>query len=188
MPNKFDFAQVSEHEHQHERIFISYSRKDSQYVDGFRSHLSALNSKRKRIDWYIDRKNLKLNELWRDRITLEIMKARVFVFFMSSDAFESEFVKEELDMAIKRKQKEKDFAIVPFLIRDCPWKNSKITQFTVFPTDGRCVVDYGALKDKAYLELANHIDKFISQFEKKEYPNATETEFPRPWKLTESIL
>ena len=104
MPNKFDFAQVSEHEHQHERIFISYSRKDSQYVDGFRSHLSALNSKRKRIDWYIDRKNLKLNELWRDRITLEIMKARVFVFFMSSDAFESEFVKEELDMAIKRKR------------------------------------------------------------------------------------
>lgn len=188
MPNKFDFDQVSEREHQPIQIFISYSRKDSQYVDGFRSHLSTLNAKKKRIGWYIDREKVELNELWRDRITLEIMKAKVFVFFMSSDAFESEFVREELEMAIKRKQKEKDFAIVPFLIRDCPWKKSKITQFTVFPTDGKCVADYGALKDKAYLELADHIDKFISQYENQKRSDETETEFPRPWKITESFL
>lgn len=187
MPNRYDLEQASKRKNQPVRIFISYSRKDSQFVDDFSSHLSTLNIKENRVEWYIDRKKLKLNELWRDRVTSEIMQAKIFILFMSSDAFASAFVREELDMAIERKRKEKDFAIVPFLIRDCQWKKSKITQFTVFPIDGKCVADY-PLKDKPYSELADHIDKFISQYENKKKPDKPETEFPRPWKITELFL
>jgi hypothetical protein len=169
------------------RIFISYSRKDGEYVDALSTHLRTLNTDKPIVEDFIDRRDMDLNDLWRDRIKSEIMLSDIFILFVSSDAFASPFVKEELDTAIRKKNKEVDFAIIPFLVRDCTWKNTSIARYPAFPKDGKYVVD-APNKDKYYSELSEHIRQFALKNNKPNPIEPVPTEFPRPWSITEEIL
>ncbi|MCC6279289.1 MAG: toll/interleukin-1 receptor domain-containing protein [Saprospiraceae bacterium] len=171
-------------------IFLSYSRKDKIYVDAFIAHLDILNAYEERFSKFVDRKDIELNERWRDSIIQNIMVADFFIIFISSDALNSKHVKEEIDLALNRRKREKEFIIIPFLIRECYWVEHPISEFPVFPRDQPVTyVADASSPDAALTELV----RFINDHAKKQklisiHQDLDQTDLPRKWEKSEKVL
>lgn len=119
------------------KVFISYSHKDSEYLDKLHEHLSAL-------------RRQGLIETWTDReihagsvIDLHVIKqldqAEICLLLISSAFIDSQYCFErEFARALKRHKAGKAI-IVPIIVRDCDWNIPELRQFKALPYDGKAV-------------------------------------------------
>lgn len=75
-------------------IFVSYSRADSETVDQIIARLSQDDFK-----VWLDRKDIKGGELWREEIVEAVDQAFAFVLMLSPNSADSENVRKEVDVA-----------------------------------------------------------------------------------------
>jgi len=75
-------------------IFISYSRRDSQFVDTLRSRLESSG-----IPVWVDRADIQGGSKWRSEIVKAIEEADAFVIVLSRHSIQSDNVRKELDVA-----------------------------------------------------------------------------------------
>lgn len=92
------------------KVFISYSRKDSQMADAIRDVLAA-----DAIETFVDREGIKGAEDFTQRLTQEIHKSDLLLFLASANSFDSKFVKKELLYAI-----DCGIKILPYFVDDAP--------------------------------------------------------------------
>lgn len=143
-------------------IFISYSRKDKEYVDRFVVHMDVLNAYEERFDCFVDRTDIELNERWRDSVIRNIMVA----IFSSSSLVRTlliqNLLKKRLVLVKNRQKKEKEFVLIPFLIRECFWEEHPIADFPVFPRNQpvRYVAE-APNPDAALTELVRFINRHV---------------------------
>lgn len=75
-------------EDQRTHVFISYSRKDKNYLDDLKRHFKPLDS----IMDYWDDTKIEVGQKWKDEITKAIKKAKIAILLISADFFNSDFI------------------------------------------------------------------------------------------------
>jgi hypothetical protein len=80
------------------RIFVSYSRKDTQVAEAYRLAQMAIGN-----EVFMDSYSIRVGEDWRAALARAIDQADIFQLFWSSSAAESENVRDEWDYALKYK-------------------------------------------------------------------------------------
>lgn len=76
------------------RLFVSYSRADSNRVDRIISYLRDSG-----CDVWLDRHDIRSGEQWRQQITTNVRQADAFVLFLSRTSAASDNVRREVDIA-----------------------------------------------------------------------------------------
>jgi len=92
-------------------IFISYSRRDQEFVTRLASDLNA----RVAGVWF-DQSAIQLGENWHDEIIEGIRDCKAFILVLSPDAAESKYVREEVNKALELGK-----AIFPVIYRPGKW-------------------------------------------------------------------
>jgi hypothetical protein len=90
-----------------DEIFISYSRKDQEFVTRLASDLDE-----KVSGVWFDQSDIQAGEKWRDQIAQGIHRCKVFVLALSPDAANSKYVREEINLALEQNKR-----IIPILYR-----------------------------------------------------------------------
>src|SRR5215813_5972116 len=100
-------------------LFISYSRKDKEFVHKLHDALTA-----QKRDVWVDFEDIPLASEWRNEISAGIEAANSFVFVISPDSAASQVCAEEVNYAVNNKKR-----IVPILYREGDYKalNSAIS-------------------------------------------------------------
>jgi hypothetical protein len=92
-------------------IFISYSRRDQEFVsrlaDDLNAHVAGV--------WF-DQSTIQAGQKWHDEILEGIHECKAFVLVLSPDAVESRYVREELDKALELGK-----PIFPVIYRPAKW-------------------------------------------------------------------
>ena len=101
-------------------VFISYSWKDSTFVEDLATRL-----KKSGVSLWLDRYEIKPGEYLRHRVNEAIASADYSVVIISPDSIKSEWVQHEIDGAMSRELDEKKVRLIPLLIgnvqsRDLP--------------------------------------------------------------------
>jgi len=92
-------------------IFISYSRRDQEFVSRLASDLNAHVA----FVWF-DRSTIQPGQKWHDEILEGIRECKAFILVLSPDAVESRYVREELDKALELGK-----PIFPVIYRPAKW-------------------------------------------------------------------
>ena len=79
-------------------IFISYSRRDQEFVTRLASDLDAQVAR----VWF-DQSTIQIGENWHVEIIEGIHDCKAFILVLSLDAVESQYVREELNKALELK-------------------------------------------------------------------------------------
>jgi hypothetical protein len=95
-------------------IFISYSSKDSDFVDRLAAQLVH-----HKVNVWIDRWEMHVGESLLDRIQEAIQDASALLVVLSPDSVESEWCKKELNSGLIRELEERRIVVLPVLIRSC---------------------------------------------------------------------
>ncbi|HSO11717.1 MAG TPA: toll/interleukin-1 receptor domain-containing protein [Anaerolineales bacterium] len=92
-------------------IFISYSRRDQEFVTHLASDLDA-----QVAGVWFDQSAIQLGEKWHDEIMEGIRDCKAFMLVLSPDAMESKYVREEVNKALELGK-----AIFPVIYRPAKW-------------------------------------------------------------------
>ena len=92
-------------------IFISYSRRDQEFVTRLASDLNA-----QVAGVWFDHSEIQIGEKWHDEIMEGIRDCKAFILVLSPDAIESKYVREELHKALELGKK-----IFPVIYRPAKW-------------------------------------------------------------------
>lgn len=92
-------------------IFISYSRRDQEFVTRLASDLNAHVA----FVWF-DRSTIQPGQKWHDEIMEGIHECKAFILVLSPDAMESQYVREEVNKALELGK-----TIFPILYRPAKW-------------------------------------------------------------------
>jgi hypothetical protein len=93
-------------------IFISYSRRDQEFVTRLASDLDA-----QVAGVWFDQSSIQLGEKWHDEIMEGIRDCKAFILVLSPDAMESRYVREEVNKALELGK-----TIFPVIYRPTKWK------------------------------------------------------------------
>lgn len=94
-------------------IFISYSRRDQEFVTRLASDLDA-----QVTGVWFDQSTIQIGENWHDEIMEGIRDCKAFILVLSPDSVESRYVREELNKALELGK-----PIFPILYRPAQWKD-----------------------------------------------------------------
>lgn len=142
------------------KAFISYSHKDSEYLDHLHTHLAILRREGRINAWY-DREilagdafdNVILNEL----LQSELFLALVSPYFLGSNyCYEKEMAK-----AIELQQQGK-LRIVAIILEPCEWMHTPLRQFKVVPKDGLPVAEWQN-KNSALFDVVTEIRRILDK-------------------------
>src|SRR5215510_750263 len=92
-------------------IFISYSRRDQEFVTRLASDLDT-----QVAGVWFDQSAIQLGEKWHDEIMEGIRECKAFILVLSPDAAESKYVREEVNKALELGK-----TIFPILYRPGKW-------------------------------------------------------------------
>ena len=94
-------------------IFISYSRRDQEFVTRLASDLDA-----QVAGVWFDQATIQLGQKWHDEIMEGIKECKAFILVLSPDAMESRYVREEVNKALELGK-----TIFPVIYRPARWKD-----------------------------------------------------------------
>jgi len=131
--------------------FISYSWKDSNFVDKLHDRLE-----REGINVWLDRHEMVAGTI-QDQIWRAIQVHHVVIIVLSKDSVESDWVENELDMARQKEKAEKRAVLCPIALDDT-WKSKTAAKDTPGdpsrplwrPLQQKLVVDFHGWKTKAF--------------------------------------
>lgn len=92
-------------------IFISYSRRDQEFVTRLASDLNA-----QVAGVWFDQSTIQLGQRWHDEIMEGIRECRAFILVLSPDSIESKYVQEEVNKALELGK-----TIFPVIYRPAKW-------------------------------------------------------------------
>jgi DNA-binding LytR/AlgR family response regulator len=146
------------------KVFISYSRKDSKYVDDAIKGLSPL-VESKTIDLWID-KDIQVGEDWNTIIKNQINTCELAIFMVSADFFASNFAIEmELKGILSRAEKG-DVKILPVVLRQCDF-SPFFKKHQVFPKDyltgGIAAVNSFLDEDEPWFYVSKEVHQIVKE-------------------------
>ncbi len=108
------------------KVFVSYSHKDSAYVDELIKLLKPL-QKTRDIEVWSDNE-IAPGENWQERINDTMSRSKIAVFFISSDFLASDYAMQELEYFLEVKDNEK-VTVLWVLVSSCLYDEYEIAKF-----------------------------------------------------------
>ena len=106
------------------KVFISYSHKDKDWLERVKIHLTAYGIK----DFWDDTK-IKAGMLWREEIKKALDSTKVAVLLISANFLASDFITgNELPPLLSAAKKE-GAVIIPVILKPCPFPDSEVGKF-----------------------------------------------------------
>jgi hypothetical protein len=96
------------------RVFISHNQKDKRIAEKVGGYLLSKN-----IDVWFDKWNIYAGDSLSDGVSDGISKSNVFLLIASENSMKSNWVHEELRVALSKRRTAKDFKLIPLVIDDC---------------------------------------------------------------------
>jgi TIR domain len=141
------------------RIFYSYSHKDAELRQTLATFLAPLKQKGKIVEWY-DRQ-IRPGTDWNKEISSELDSANLILLLVSADFLASDYCDGvEVEKAMTR-LKRKEVEVVPILLRQCLWKESRFSELQFIPRNDRPIVGSSSL-DEAFAEVAREIQQIVA--------------------------
>ena len=141
------------------RIFYSYSHKDAELRQTLATFLAPLKQKGKIVEWY-DRQ-IRPGADWNKEISSELDSANLILLLVSADFLASDYCDGvEVEKAMTR-LKRKEVEVVPILLRQCLWKESRFSELQFIPRNDRPIVGSSSL-DEAFAEVAREIQQIVA--------------------------
>ena len=155
-------------------VFLSYSHQDKRLKERLATHLSVL---RGRLTVWEDRQ-LRAGDDWLAEISGAIESADVAVLLISADFLASDFISREEVPRLLRRREQDGLAIVPVLLKSCPWEAIPwLAAMQIRPTDARPVA---ALRGDAREQALAAVAQEILQLAEKPAPGPTGSESSPP--------
>jgi hypothetical protein len=141
------------------RVFIAYSRKDSDFMQELKIHLTPLERSQKIKIWCDN--DIEAGSNWDLSIKNELQKADIILLLVSSDSMASDyFYSQEVKEALKRDRR-KETKVIPIVLRPCFWDETPLKTLQALPKDGQPISRWEK-KDEAYVNIVKSIKKVIS--------------------------
>ena len=151
-------------------VFVSYSHKDTKWLEELRPHFKALDRAGKIQYW--DDKRLRQGDDWFDEIRTALADTRYAILLVSNHFLTSSFVlEEEVPYLLTQKYKGK-LEILPIIVEDCLWE--------AFDWLARIQnVRVNGDPDKAFLQCARRVLASVKSGEALHPPRQSEFDPPK---------
>lgn len=146
-------------------IFISYSQKDSQFVDKLARQLVLL-----KHNVWMDRWELKVGDSLTGKVESALTSSSAVIVIISKNSVESDWVKRELNAVLVREIEEKRSLLLPCRVDDC--------QIPLFLRD-KLYADFSKDPDKALRDLDAALSTVSNPFQAR----AEEPDFISDWAI-----
>lgn len=142
------------------KVFISYSHKDSDYIDAFTRHISPLRTNGLIEEWY-DRKII-AGELFENTIDNNLDNADIICLLISANFLSSTACMREKDIACSLWIRKSTF-VIPIIISPCAWLDiCDISKHYALPNDGKPITEFEN-RDTAWMEVYDGLKKVLEQ-------------------------
>jgi adenylate kinase family enzyme len=142
-------------------VFISYARADEKFKAALVKHLNPLEKANKIKTWHDGL--IKAGEKWFEEIKENLKICDVAIFLVSADFLASDFIEDvEIKMLLKREENG-EVLIFPVLIKDCLFKNSKLSPFQALPRDLKPIKT--PTNDQAWLQISKAINDWYQTWD-----------------------
>lgn len=140
------------------KVFISYAREDRPWVDKLEKHLASLR-RSGLIDAWTDSEILP-GKPWNESIMEELRQADIYIFMVSADFINSEFINGyEVPEAMQR-NKEHHTPIIPVILRPCDWYDQTYKKFQALPANAVPITMWDN-EDEAFMSVVSGLKKLI---------------------------
>jgi hypothetical protein len=103
------------------RVFISYSHKDTKWLDVVKEQLAVLEAEG--LVSLCEDTQLAVGESWLEQLNEMMLTARLGLLLISAPFLSSKFVRQEEVPRLFDRHQEWGMKIYPLLVRPCPWEN-----------------------------------------------------------------
>ena len=147
-------------------IFISYSRKDQQWVDRLRVHLQVVAGNTE--IW--DDSRILPGELWQNAIQNALRRADVALLVVSADYLASDFASNVEVPALLERQQNEGLRVLPVIVRTCAWHEIPwLRSIQFWPRDARPLAAMSDNEiDRVLLDLAEQVAAVLDRPESKQ--------------------
>jgi len=150
------------------KLFVSYSRRDAEYLNEFKVHLAGL-KRNKKIEVWTDQEIVP-SDKWKQKLKQELETADIMVFLLSPDFIASDFIyEEEVMKAIERRNKG-EVVILPIIIRPCDFSSTPLTDFQALPRNAEPISTWEN-KDEAWMNVVDGLKRTIDVIGKEMQPS-----------------
>lgn len=150
-------------------IFISYSQKDSSFVDTLAANLV----KRKHHVW-MDRWEMKIGDSLIEKIQTALISSSAVLLILSKNSVESEWCKKELSASLTRELSERRTLLLPCVIDDC--------EIPLFVRD-KLYADFRTNPDEALRQIDDALSPMTNAFQSRIENPTFFTDWAVDWKL-----
>ncbi len=142
------------------KVFISYSKIDSQHLIKLENHLSVLKRNGTIGTWNC--RKLLPGEKWDGRIKTELEEADLILFLVSDDFLATDYIWDiEIKRAIERDQNPSDpVTVVPIIVRSCDWEDSPLGVFNTVPKKAQ-VINSSKDIDEAWTSVVKELKQIL---------------------------
>lgn len=137
-------------------VFVSYSRRDSDFFEELATHLKVLQRKGSIRLWHEGR--IRAGHEWEQVIQLQIKQANIVILLVSADLLSSDFMWEQEFKEVLKRHQRGETVIIPIIVRPCAWSDSPIASLEVLPPSGK-PVSLSPDTDRVWVDVAKHINK-----------------------------
>ena len=150
-------------------VFLSYSHKDSAYLERLKTQLSPL--AREGVELWYDN-NIDPGAEIDPGIRKALKRARVFVAIVSPDYLESRYCYDREYRYAEGRRKRGTMCVVAAIVRACGWQSTAVARYKALPRDGKPANEWPS-RDRAYKDIADGIRRVVQVAE-------AEAKVPRP--------
>ena len=142
------------------KVFISYSKIDSQHLIKLENHLSVLKRNGTIGTWNC--RKLLPGEKWDGKIRTELEEADLILFLVSDDFLATDYIWDiEIKRAIERDNDPNDsVTVVPIIVRSCDWEDSPLGIFNTAPKKAQ-VINSSKDIDEAWTSVVKDLKKIL---------------------------
>jgi len=161
-PESFTYSELEKQGEKLKTIFISYSRKDKEYMGRILIHLKPL-EKRGLFDVWSDKK-IEAGDNWKKEIEKELKNTNVAVLLISADYLASDFIVNNELPPLLENAENKGTHIIPVIIKPCRFiRDSNLKDFQAINEPEEPIISLSEYKrEEIYDKLAELIEaRFI---------------------------
>ena len=152
----------------HTKIFVSYSRKDAQWLEELQVHLKPLERESDFVWW--DDTGIPPGEKWQEAIKRAIDTAEVAVLLISPNFFASDFIAGEELPQLLAAAEQRDLVILPVILSPSRFaRTERLSQFQTVNDLSKPLVDLKkGDRDLIWVKLTEQIEEILKERKKDE--------------------
>lgn len=143
-----------------DKVFISYSSKDVEFLDEFIEHLKSL-ERAGLVSKWSDR-DIAPGSKYLDEIGIALMNAKVAVLLVSSSFLASDFIHQNELSPLLRRAEEGGVRVLWVPVRACSWEASPLRHYQAAISPSTPLAEMNAERDKAWVKVCKAIKEALT--------------------------